>query len=108
MAGQYRYLADFQAGISYVAVSRVTSLQGLLLEAPFDRQSLYNHTPTEGSYVCVLSCDAFTANYMAGMKMRLADQQRRQAQQLTTHRIHQSTLTRRRLPVRHNWTSLCT
>ncbi|KJZ68508.1 hypothetical protein HIM_12100 [Hirsutella minnesotensis 3608] len=39
---------DFQAGISYVAVSRVTSLQGLLLEAPFDRQSLYNHTPTEG------------------------------------------------------------
>ncbi|KAI8710625.1 ATP-dependent DNA helicase [Fusarium sp. LHS14.1] len=55
---------DFQAGISYVAVSRVTSLQGLLLEAPFDRQNLYNHTPTEG------------------MKMRLADQQRRQAQQL--------------------------
>jgi hypothetical protein len=42
---------DFQAGISYVAVSRVTSLQGLLLEAPFDRQSLYHHTPTEGSYV---------------------------------------------------------
>ncbi|XP_044717313.1 PIF1-like helicase domain-containing protein [Hirsutella rhossiliensis] len=56
---------DFQAGISYVAVSRVTSLQGLLLEAPFDRQSLYNHAPTEG------------------MKMRLADQKRRQAQQLT-------------------------
>ncbi|KJZ70277.1 hypothetical protein HIM_10321 [Hirsutella minnesotensis 3608] len=56
---------DFQAGISYVAVSRVTSLQGLLLEAPFDRQSLYNHTPTEG------------------MKMRLADQQRRQTQLLT-------------------------
>ncbi|XP_044714777.1 ATP-dependent DNA helicase PIF1 [Hirsutella rhossiliensis] len=56
---------DFQAGISYVAVSRVTSLQGLLLEVPFDRQSLYNHTPTEG------------------MKMRLADQQRRQGQQLT-------------------------
>ncbi|KAM4067560.1 ATP-dependent DNA helicase PIF1 [Hirsutella rhossiliensis] len=56
---------DFQAGISYAAVSRVTSLQGLLLEAPFDRQSLYNHTPTEG------------------MKMRLADQQRRQGQQLT-------------------------
>ncbi|KAM4055604.1 PIF1-like helicase [Hirsutella rhossiliensis] len=43
---------DFQAGISYVAVSRVTSLQGLLLEAPFDRQSLYNHTPTEGLHVC--------------------------------------------------------
>lgn len=39
---------DFQAGLSYVAVSRVTSLQGLLLEAPFDRQNLYNHTPTEG------------------------------------------------------------
>ncbi|XP_044714470.1 PIF1-like helicase domain-containing protein [Hirsutella rhossiliensis] len=56
---------DFQAGISYVAVSRVTSLKGLLLEAPFDRQSLYNHTPTEG------------------MKMRLADQQRRQGQQLS-------------------------
>jgi hypothetical protein len=26
---------------------------------------------------------AFTANYKAGMKMRLVDQQRRQAQQLT-------------------------
>lgn len=77
---------DFQAGISYVAVSRVTSLQGLLLEAPFDRQSLYNHTPTEGSsqlmYLCFLRA-AFTANCKAGMKMRLADQQRRQAQQLT-------------------------
>lgn len=46
---------DFQAGISYFTVSRVTSLQGLLLEAPFDRQSLYNHTPTEGSCACV-SC----------------------------------------------------
>ncbi|KAM4062490.1 PIF1-like helicase [Hirsutella rhossiliensis] len=43
---------DFQAGISYVAVSRVTSLQGLLLEVPFDRQSLYNHTPTEGLHAC--------------------------------------------------------
>ncbi|XP_044718765.1 PIF1-like helicase domain-containing protein [Hirsutella rhossiliensis] len=41
---------DFQAGISYVAVSRVTSLQGLLLEAPFDRQSLYNHTPAFPTY----------------------------------------------------------
>ncbi|KJZ68228.1 hypothetical protein HIM_12379 [Hirsutella minnesotensis 3608] len=56
---------DFQAGISYVAVSRVTSLQGLLLEAPFDRQNLYNYTPTDG------------------MKMLLADQQRRQTQLLT-------------------------
>ncbi|KAJ0127418.1 Uncharacterized protein HZ326_29480 [Fusarium oxysporum f. sp. albedinis] len=45
---------DFQAGISYVAVSRVTSLQGLLLEAPFDR-----------------------------MNMCLAGQHHRQAQQLT-------------------------
>ncbi|KAM4066052.1 ATP-dependent DNA helicase PIF1 [Hirsutella rhossiliensis] len=60
-----QYNHEHMAGISYVAVSRVTSLQGLLLEAPFDRQSLYNHTPTEG------------------MKMRLADQQRRQGQQLS-------------------------
>lgn len=40
---------DFQATISYVAVPRVTSVRGLLLEALFDRQSLYSHTPTEGS-----------------------------------------------------------
>ncbi|KAM4061713.1 PIF1-like helicase [Hirsutella rhossiliensis] len=35
---------DFQAGISYVAVSRVTSLQGLLLEAPFDRSTAERST----------------------------------------------------------------
>ncbi|KJK73750.1 hypothetical protein H634G_10986 [Metarhizium anisopliae BRIP 53293] len=42
-----------------------TDISPTFRPAPFDRQSLYNHTPTEG------------------MKMRLADQQRRQAQQLT-------------------------
>lgn len=73
----------FRAGISYVAVSRITSLQGLLLEAPFDRQSLYNHTPTEGTCACVFLRAAFMANYKVGMKMRLVDQQRRQAQELT-------------------------
>lgn len=75
---------DFQAGISYVAVSRVTSLQGLLLEAPFDRQGLYNHTQTEGSYACVFIRDMFTTKSKAGEKMRLADQQCRQAQQVTS------------------------
>ncbi|KAM4062958.1 PIF1-like helicase [Hirsutella rhossiliensis] len=53
---------DFQAGISYVAVSRVTSLQGLLLEAPFDRQSLYNHTPTEGYTPAFPTCASLTNN----------------------------------------------
>jgi hypothetical protein len=31
---------EFQTGLSYVAVSRVTSLKGLLFEAPFDRNNL--------------------------------------------------------------------
>lgn len=44
---------DCQAGISYVAISRVTSLQGLLLETPLGRLTLYDHTPTEDSCVCV-------------------------------------------------------
>ena len=49
------------------------------LEAPFDRQSLYNHTPTEVLHLGFLR-SVFMANYKAGMKMRLADQQRREAQ----------------------------
>ena len=32
---------DFQQGLSYVAVSRVKKLQGLMLEAPFERNNLY-------------------------------------------------------------------
>ena len=50
---------NFQAGINYVAASRVTSLQGLLLEAPFDGQSLYNHAPTEDLHLVFLR-SAFT------------------------------------------------
>ncbi|KAH9232186.1 hypothetical protein K456DRAFT_1840273, partial [Colletotrichum gloeosporioides 23] len=30
---------DFQTGLSYIAVSRVKTLKGLMLDAPFD----YNH-----------------------------------------------------------------
>ena len=32
---------DFQHGLSYVAVSRVKTLQGLMLESPFERNNLY-------------------------------------------------------------------
>ena len=58
---------DFQACISYVVVSRVTSLQGLLLEAPLDRQSLYNHTPTKMGFICLgFLRSAFTTDYKSG------------------------------------------
>ena len=56
---------DFQTGLSYVAASRVRTLQGLMLDAPFDRNHL--------TYVSLPE----------GIKMKMGDQQLRKRQALT-------------------------
>lgn len=37
---------EFASGLSYVAVSRVKTLDGLMFEKPFDRNRVYRETPT--------------------------------------------------------------
>jgi ATP-dependent exoDNAse (exonuclease V) alpha subunit len=37
---------EFASGLSYVAVSRVKTLSGLMFENPFDRNRVYRETPT--------------------------------------------------------------
>ncbi|KAH7465397.1 hypothetical protein FOMA001_g16900 [Fusarium oxysporum f. sp. matthiolae] len=56
---------DFQTGLSYMAVSRVETLEGLMLEAPFDRNHLVYGSPPDG------------------MKMKMRDQELRKRQVLT-------------------------
>ena len=58
--------------MSYVAVSRVKTLEGLMLDAPFDRNRLIYESPPDG------------------MKMKMRDQELRRRQVLTRnpYKIH--------------------
>ncbi|KAG7416581.1 ATP-dependent DNA helicase PIF1 [Fusarium oxysporum f. sp. raphani] len=45
---------DFQTGLSYVAVSRVKMLDGLMIDAPFERASLHYEKLPDGKHTGVL------------------------------------------------------
>ncbi|KAJ3453143.1 hypothetical protein MRS44_018798 [Fusarium solani] len=45
---------DFQTGLSYVAVSRVKMLDGLMIDAPFERASLHYEKLPDGKYSSIM------------------------------------------------------
>ena len=55
---------DFTLGLSYVAVSRVKSLEGMMFDAPFDRARVFKENP------------------VAGMRLRVEDLERRSGEVL--------------------------
>lgn len=57
-------ISEFASGLSYVAVSRVSTLKGLLFDAPFDRSRVFNEVP------------------LRSMQLKIADYERRKLQAL--------------------------
>ncbi|KAJ0136035.1 Retrovirus-related Pol polyprotein from transposon TNT 1-94 [Fusarium oxysporum f. sp. albedinis] len=45
---------DFQTGLSYVAVSRVKMLDGLMIDAPFERASLHYEKLPDGKHSSIM------------------------------------------------------
>jgi ATP-dependent exoDNAse (exonuclease V) alpha subunit len=48
---------EFASGLSYVAVSRVKTLDGLMFESPFDRSRIYREVPVQSMQLKILDYD---------------------------------------------------
>ncbi|KAI8417421.1 hypothetical protein FOFC_03734 [Fusarium oxysporum] len=66
---------DFQTGLSYVAVSRVKMLDGLMIDAPFERASLHYEKLPDGKHSSIMLFTLEALNRQAsGTSKRTAEQ----------------------------------
>ncbi|KAK4194075.1 hypothetical protein QBC40DRAFT_135614, partial [Triangularia verruculosa] len=49
---------EFASGLSYVAISRVKTLDGLIFESPFDRSRIYREVPVQSMQLKIADYEA--------------------------------------------------